>query len=44
MGNRHSLVIQRMKEEDFGSYSCFATNNLGKSKAHLTITGDRRIF
>lgn len=38
--NRHVLVIEKMREEEFGSYSCHASNNLGKARSHLTVKGN----
>ena len=34
-GIRHRLVIARVREQDFGNYSCFAENDLGKSRGFI---------
>jgi len=38
-GIRHRLVIARVSERDFGNYSCFAENDLGKSRGFIELSG-----
>lgn len=38
-GTRHTLVIRRVKSQDFGNYSCVADNQLGKNKKIITLSG-----
>ncbi|KAF0296990.1 Protein amalgam [Amphibalanus amphitrite] len=39
MGTRHELVIQSVGRDDFGRYSCKATNSLGTMTRHMSVTG-----
>ena len=39
-GIRHRLVIARVSERDFGNYSCFAENDLGKSRGFIELSGN----
>ena len=39
-GMRHSLLIPELGEEDFANYSCVAYNDLGRARAHFSITGN----
>ena len=39
-GIRNSLIIPTVGEEDLGSYSCQAQNNLGRATSHITVTGE----
>lgn len=39
-GLRHRLVLASVKEEDFGNYSCFAENELGKSRGFIELSGN----
>jgi len=41
-GTRHTLIIRRVKAQDFGNYSCVADNQLGKNKKTVTLTGRPR--
>ena len=36
---RHSLVISQVKEEDFGEYSCSASNSLGEQRQTIQLSG-----
>jgi hypothetical protein len=38
-GIRHTLVLRRVAEDDFGNYSCSAENSLGKSRAFIELSG-----
>lgn len=38
-GNRHTLTIRNVTYNDFGNYTCQASNNLGKDRASLTLSG-----
>ncbi|KAG5673018.1 hypothetical protein PVAND_003096 [Polypedilum vanderplanki] len=38
-GNRHTLVIRHVMQEDFGNYSCVADNSLGRSKKYMEVSG-----
>lgn len=38
-GNRHSLVIRNVTYMDLGNYTCQASNNLGKDRGSLTLSG-----
>ena len=38
-GVRHRLVIHYVREEDFGNYSCYAENQLGKSRGFIELSG-----
>ncbi|CRK88608.1 CLUMA_CG002357, isoform A [Clunio marinus] len=38
-GNRHSLNIRHVMQEDFGNYSCVADNSLGRSKKYMEVSG-----
>ena len=38
-GIRHTLVLRKVAEEDFGNYSCSAENHLGKSRAFIEVSG-----
>lgn len=38
-GSRHTLIIRKVKYEDFGNYSCVADNAIGKSRQHLILSG-----
>lgn len=38
-GARHSLIIRKIKSNDFGNYTCAADNQLGKTKKVITLTG-----
>jgi len=38
-GHRHSLTINAVKKEDFGEYSCMATNSLGTMEKTIEISG-----
>ena len=42
-GIRHRLVIARVSERDLGNYSCFAENDLGKSRGFIELSGKIRI-
>lgn len=39
-GNRHTLLIRKVRLEDFGNYSCSASNMLGKSRAYIKVQGN----
>jgi len=39
IGSRHTLVIEHVKKEDFGKYSCKATNNLGSQQRVIELSG-----
>ncbi len=39
-GFRHSLLIHRAKQSDFGNYSCAAENELGRSRAFIEVSGE----
>ena len=38
-GIRHTLVLRRVSEDDFGNYSCSGENHLGKSRAFIEVSG-----
>ena len=38
-GHRHSLTINAVEKEDFGEYSCMATNSLGTMEKNIEISG-----
>ncbi|XP_058119002.1 hemicentin-1 isoform X1 [Anopheles ziemanni] len=38
-GNRHTLTILHVQQEDFGNYSCVADNSLGRSKKYMEVSG-----
>ena len=38
-GARRQLLIWRVGLEDFGNYSCLATNSMGKQQGVITLTG-----
>ena len=38
-GNRHTLLIREVADEDFGNYSCSASNMLGKARAYIRVQG-----
>jgi Immunoglobulin I-set domain len=38
-GSRHTLIIRKVHQQDFGNYSCNAENQLGKSKKYLMLSG-----
>ena len=40
-GIRHTLVLRKVAEEDFGNYSCSAENHLGKSRAFIEVSGKK---
>ncbi len=39
-GNRHTLLIRNVRMDDFGNYSCSASNMLGKARAYITVQGE----
>lgn len=43
-GSRHTLIIRKVKYEDFGNYSCVADNAIGKSRQHLILSGKKSLF
>lgn len=38
-GNRYTLTIRNVSQIDMGNYSCAASNQHGRSKGHITLTG-----
>ncbi|XP_070504142.1 lachesin-like [Chironomus tepperi] len=38
-GNKHSLIIRNVTYMDLGNYTCQASNNLGKDRSSLTLSG-----
>ncbi|KAM7364327.1 klingon [Cochliomyia hominivorax] len=38
-GNRHTLTIRHIQQEDFGNYSCVADNTLGRSRKYMELSG-----
>ena len=42
VGTRHSLVLHHVREEEFTTYRCQATNSLGSDSATVTISGEKR--
>ena len=38
-GIRHTLVLRKVNEGDFGNYSCSAENALGRSRAFIEVSG-----
>lgn len=38
-GTRHSLIIRRVSELDFGNYTCSADNQLGRMRKTITLSG-----
>ena len=41
-GNRHTLLIREVAQDDFGNYSCSASNMLGKARAYIRVQGRHR--
>ena len=41
-GNRNTLLIRKVEMEDFGNYSCSASNMLGKARAYVRVQGESR--
>eukprot|EP00092_Neocalanus_flemingeri_P054291 GFUD01063929.1.p1 GENE.GFUD01063929.1~~GFUD01063929.1.p1 ORF type:complete len:489 (+),score=123.56 GFUD01063929.1:223-1689(+) len=39
IGSRHTLTISQVQKEDFGKYSCRASNSLGGDQRTITMTG-----
>ena len=39
-GVRHRLVIQYVRDSDFGNYSCYAENELGRSRGFIELSGN----
>eukprot|EP00094_Tigriopus_californicus_P007073 TCALIF_06809-PA protein Name:"Similar to LAC Lachesin (Schistocerca americana)" AED:0.10 eAED:0.10 QI:0/0.83/0.71/1/0.83/0.85/7/550/467 len=39
-GNRFTMLIRSLELDDFGNYSCSASNMLGKSKANVRVQGN----
>ncbi|XP_055923585.1 neurotrimin [Eupeodes corollae] len=38
-GNRHTLTVRHIQQEDFGNYSCVADNSLGRSRKYMELSG-----
>jgi len=38
-GARHRLVLAGVSQQDFGNYSCFAENDLGRSRGYIHLSG-----
>ncbi|XP_046382563.1 neural cell adhesion molecule 1-like isoform X1 [Ischnura elegans] len=38
-GNRHTLILRKVKSTDFGNYSCLADNSLGKTRQYVELSG-----
>lgn len=38
-GSRHTLIIRKVHQQDFGNYTCVAENQLGKTRKTLQLTG-----
>ena len=38
-GNRHVLTLKKVKETDFGNYSCMADNSLGRERGSIEVSG-----
>ncbi|KAK9883141.1 hypothetical protein WA026_001339 [Henosepilachna vigintioctopunctata] len=38
-GNKYTLVIRNVSRSDFGNYSCAASNNHGKGRSQIILTG-----
>ncbi len=38
-GNRHVLLIQSVREESFGEYTCQAHNEFGQDQKTTTVSG-----
>lgn len=45
-GNKYSLILRSVEEQDFGIYSCNAENHLGKSSQNIELSGrpSRAVF
>ena len=39
-GNRHVLTLKKVKETDFGNYSCMADNSLGRERGSIEVSGN----
>ena len=39
---RHSLVITRVQQSDFGQYTCSAVNNLGRANKTIQLSGRKK--
>lgn len=42
MGHKHTLSIDGVNKEDYGTYHCEAVNSLGKAKQQLEISGNAK--
>jgi len=38
-GSLHTFIVRKVKRENFGQYTCRATNTFGKQSAHVYLTG-----
>jgi len=38
-GTLHTFIIREVKKENFGTFSCSASNTFGKQTAHVLVTG-----
>jgi len=38
-GSLHTFIVRKVKQENFGQYTCRATNTFGKQSAHVYLTG-----
>ena len=39
-GTLHTFIIREVKKENFGTFSCSASNTFGKQTAHVLVTGN----
>lgn len=42
MGHKHTLSIETVNKEDYGTYNCEAKNSLGEAKKELEISGNAK--
>lgn len=40
LGNKHTLTITNVNEHDFGSYTCHASNSLGRNQKAIVLSGE----
>ena len=38
-GTLHTFIIRKVRKENFGTFSCSASNTFGKQTAHVLVTG-----
>ena len=38
-GTLHTFIVRQVRKENFGTFSCSASNTFGKQTAHVLVTG-----